>query len=223
MQVPVWLSHRLTIAEALLLMTPGHSDAAAELLRRSGLIESTEGLLAYGWARLADDVSEAVRIARHVLEQPGVALDVRVGAVLLNAAGELETSRQDAARAIVDQALALAEPQGLRRPFEEIPPRLRAILRGRAEGTDHWLAGSGAGRGGGAASPPGTAAVVQPLTDREQEVLGYLAELMPTEEIAARMFVSVNTVKTHVRAILRKLSAERRNDAVRRARELGLL
>lgn len=221
MQVPVWLSNRLTIAEALLLMTPGHSDAAAELLRRSGLIESTEGLLAYGWARLADDVCEAVRIAKHVLEQPGVALDVRVGAVLLNAAGELETSRQDAARSIVDQALALAEPQGLRRPFEEIPPRLRAILRGRAEGANHWLAGSGAGRGGAAAA--GTVAVVQPLTEREQEVLGYLAELMPTEEIAARMFVSVNTVKTHVRAILRKLSAERRNDAVRRARELGLL
>lgn len=221
MQVPVWLSNRLTIAEALLVMTSGHSDAAAELLRRSGLIESTEGLLAYGWARLADDVCEAVRIAKHVVEQPGAALDVRVGAILLNAAGELETSRPDAARSIVDQALALAEPQGLRRPFEEIPPRLRAILRGRAEGANHWLTGSGAGRGGAAAG--GTVAVVQPLTDREHEVLGYLAELMPTEEIAARMFVSVNTVKTHVRAILRKLSAERRNDAVRRARELGLL
>ena len=37
------------------------------------------------------------------------------------------------------------------------------------------------------------------------------------------MFLSVNTVKTHVRAILRKLSAERRHEAVRRARELGLL
>jgi LuxR family maltose regulon positive regulatory protein len=37
------------------------------------------------------------------------------------------------------------------------------------------------------------------------------------------MYISVNTVKTHVRAILRKLSAERRYDAVRRAREIGLL
>jgi LuxR family maltose regulon positive regulatory protein len=35
--------------------------------------------------------------------------------------------------------------------------------------------------------------------------------------------VSVNTVKTHIRGILRKLSANRRNDAIRRARELGLL
>jgi LuxR family maltose regulon positive regulatory protein len=54
-------------------------------------------------------------------------------------------------------------------------------------------------------------------------VLGYLDALLPTEEIAAKMFVSVNTVKTHVRAILRKLSAERRNEAVRRARDLGLV
>ena len=37
---------------------------------------------------------------------------------------------------------------------------------------------------------------MQPLTEREREVLGYLDALLPTEEIAARMFVSVNTVKT---------------------------
>jgi LuxR family maltose regulon positive regulatory protein len=54
-------------------------------------------------------------------------------------------------------------------------------------------------------------------------VLVHLAELLPTEEIAGRMFVSVNTVKTHIRAILRKLAAERRNEAVRRAKELGLV
>ena len=69
----------------------------------------------------------------------------------------------------------------------------------------------------------GEGLIVQPLTEREHEVLAYLDQLLPTEEIAARMFVSVNTVKTHVRAILRKLGAERRNEAVRRARELGLV
>jgi LuxR family maltose regulon positive regulatory protein len=46
---------------------------------------------------------------------------------------------------------------------------------------------------------------------------------LTTEEIAQTMFVSVNTVRTHVRSILRKLSVSRRNDAVRRARELGLI
>lgn len=65
--------------------------------------------------------------------------------------------------------------------------------------------------------------VVEPLTVKEREVLYHLAELLSTREIAAAMFVSVNTVRTHVRSILRKMGASRRNEAVRRAWELGLL
>jgi LuxR family transcriptional regulator, maltose regulon positive regulatory protein len=61
------------------------------------------------------------------------------------------------------------------------------------------------------------------LTAKELEVLGHLAELLTTEEIAASMYVSVNTIRTHVRSILRKLSVSRRNEAVRRARELSLI
>ena len=68
-----------------------------------------------------------------------------------------------------------------------------------------------------------TMEVFEPLTGKEREVLGHLAELLTTEEIAGAMFVSVNTVRTHVRNILRKLGVTRRNDAVRRARALGLL
>jgi LuxR family maltose regulon positive regulatory protein len=63
----------------------------------------------------------------------------------------------------------------------------------------------------------------EPLTPKELEVLGHLAELLTTDEIAEAMFVSVNTVRTHVRSILRKLGVSRRNAAVRRARELHLL
>jgi LuxR family maltose regulon positive regulatory protein len=65
--------------------------------------------------------------------------------------------------------------------------------------------------------------VLQDLSDREMEVLRYLAEMLSTAEIAATMFISVNTVRTHIRSILRKLAVSRRNQAVRRARERGLL
>ena len=65
--------------------------------------------------------------------------------------------------------------------------------------------------------------IVIPLTPKESEVLGYLAELLTTEEIAATMFVSVNTIRSHVRSILRKLGVGRRNEAVRLAWELRLL
>jgi len=61
------------------------------------------------------------------------------------------------------------------------------------------------------------------LSAKELEVLSHLAGLLTTEEIAAVMFISVNTVKTHVRSILRKLAVSRRNQAVRRARQLGLV
>jgi LuxR family maltose regulon positive regulatory protein len=70
-----------------------------------------------------------------------------------------------------------------------------------------------------AASSP----LLEPLTEKEREVLGHLAALLTTDEIAGSMFVSVNTVRTHVRNILRKLGASRRNEAVRRAREVGII
>lgn len=72
-------------------------------------------------------------------------------------------------------------------------------------------------------SRDGQPAPVEELTAKELEVLGHLAQLLNTEEIAGTMFISVNTVRTHVRNILRKLDVNRRNAAVRRARELGLL
>jgi LuxR family maltose regulon positive regulatory protein len=65
--------------------------------------------------------------------------------------------------------------------------------------------------------------LLEPLTEKEREVLGHLAALLTTDEIAGAMFVSVNTVRTHVRNILRKLAASRRNEAVRHAIELGII
>lgn len=73
---------------------------------------------------------------------------------------------------------------------------------------------------------PTTAAdglVIEPLTPREREVLEHLADMLPTREIALTMFISVNTVRTHIRSILRKLGVSRRHQAVRRAWMLGLL
>ncbi|WUT94205.1 helix-turn-helix transcriptional regulator [Streptomyces sp. NBC_00667] len=65
--------------------------------------------------------------------------------------------------------------------------------------------------------------MAEALSDREREVLGLLAQMMSTQEIAAELFLSVNTVKTHLKNIYRKLAVTRRGEAVRRARELHLL
>jgi LuxR family maltose regulon positive regulatory protein len=63
----------------------------------------------------------------------------------------------------------------------------------------------------------------EPLSEREAAVLRFLPTMMSNQEIAAELFVSVNTVKTHLKAIYRKLDVADRRSAVRRARELELL
>jgi DNA-binding CsgD family transcriptional regulator len=61
------------------------------------------------------------------------------------------------------------------------------------------------------------------LSERETEVLGLLAAGLSNKEIAARLGVSPNTVKTHVARLLEKLDARRRTEAILKARELGIL
>jgi LuxR family transcriptional regulator, maltose regulon positive regulatory protein len=61
------------------------------------------------------------------------------------------------------------------------------------------------------------------LTDREEAVLGFLDSDLTIPQIADELYVSVNTVKSQVRSVYRKLEVSRRGDAVRRARHLGLL
>ena len=65
--------------------------------------------------------------------------------------------------------------------------------------------------------------IVERLSDREREVLRLASSMLSTEEIAASMYLSVNTVKTHFKSIFRKLGATRRGEAVRRAKKLGLI
>jgi LuxR family transcriptional regulator, maltose regulon positive regulatory protein len=63
----------------------------------------------------------------------------------------------------------------------------------------------------------------EPLSDREREVLRHISGMLSTAEVASEMYISVNTVKTHLRAIYRKLAAAHRGEAVRRARQLELI
>ena len=64
---------------------------------------------------------------------------------------------------------------------------------------------------------------LEPLSAREFEVLQLLEEGLSNKQVAARLFVSLNTVKTHVKNIYAKLNAERRTQALAEARRLGLL
>ncbi|HKX32824.1 MAG TPA: LuxR C-terminal-related transcriptional regulator [Blastocatellia bacterium] len=61
------------------------------------------------------------------------------------------------------------------------------------------------------------------ISNREYEVLELMAQGLSNQEIADKLFVSLNTVKTHASNLFMKLDARRRTQAVRRAKELGLL
>jgi LuxR family transcriptional regulator, maltose regulon positive regulatory protein len=72
-------------------------------------------------------------------------------------------------------------------------------------------------------APVPGARLVEPLTDRELEILSYFPSRLTNSEMAQRCYVSVNTIKTHMSHIYRKLDVANRNAAIDRAQEMGLL
>jgi LuxR family maltose regulon positive regulatory protein len=124
----------------------------------------------------------------------------------------------------LDGALLTAGPLRMRRPFLIHAADLRELINARIEaGTAAAVFAVDLMRRMSGKNSPLPAALAEPLTDREQHVLRYLASALSNAEIAAELYLSVNTVKTHQRRIYRKLGADGRRDAVRRAKELRLL
>jgi LuxR family maltose regulon positive regulatory protein len=131
-----------------------------------------------------------------------------------------------AARRALERALDLAAPETLLFPFLYDPaPAL--LDRHRQHGTAHTgliaeilnvLAGQEPG-----SQPSGPPHLREPLSSAEARVLRYLPTKLSAPEIADEMYLSVNTVKTHMRHLYDKLGAHRRHEAVEQARALGLL
>jgi LuxR family maltose regulon positive regulatory protein len=124
--------------------------------------------------------------------------------------------------------LQVAEPEGYRQVFWNLGEEVHALLlRQRERGTAHpQLLTELLDRPTSSAAPsalPPPVALAAPLTGREQAVLGFLDSDLSTHQIADELYVSVNTVRSQVRSIYRKLNVSRRGDAVRRARRLRLL
>ncbi|UCC88450.1 MAG: AAA family ATPase [Anaerolineales bacterium] len=136
----------------------------------------------------------------------------------------------DQAMTALERALFLAEPEGYIRIFIDEGAPLGELLRhliaqGVAVDYATRLVAALEGEWGGKqqqAGPP-AAALVEPLSQRELEVLQLIAAGMSNREIAQRLVVAVSTVKTHVHHIYGKLGVTKRTQAVGRARELKIL
>ena len=99
-------------------------------------------------------------------------------------------------------------------PGEVLPDVVAAELRRPAFGRT---------AGGGASPARGVARLAEPLTERETAILALLPSPLSQREIAATLYVSPNTLKTHLRAIYQKLGVSGREEAVARAASRQLI
>jgi len=191
-----------------------------------------EARLAIAALRFADDApADAIEAIAEVLsgDVPVLRVGTMVQALVVAAVARDRVGHGGQAQDLIEQALDLAEPDGLVLPFlvTPAPPLPDLLERHPRHSTAHAaLLSDLIDLLHGSASPvrarrPRTSA--EDLSGSELRVLRFLPSNLSASEIAADLYVSTSTVKTHMRHIYDKLDAHRRTEAVERARALGLL
>jgi len=129
------------------------------------------------------------------------------------------------ALAILEEVVATTEPEGHVLLFVEAGPRAQRLLRALflADPTAYLRQLARSERAAPPRTGPPSGELLTPLSARELLVLRHLTSRMTHAEIAAQLFVSLNTVKTQIHSIYTKLGARSRSEAIDRAEELGLL
>lgn len=220
-----WISGAMSAARAEALLASGEPQralAAITPLPDPARVEASVAAAAVrrriGDVRGASAVLGAVVSA---LEKSPLALQVR--AWVLESRVAEDTGDHRRSWTLIDRALRSATSEQLRTPLRDDWRWLRAFLD-REPGLMHRHRAFVAGLDsmGAPRSPQTSALLGTTLTQRECEVLELLAQMYSTEEIAHTLFVSANTVKTHVKGIFGKLCVNRRVDAVRKGRSMGL-
>ncbi len=230
-QVPAWLEQELSLVEMRACVADGDIRAALATAGRIDRDSSLEAAVMHAYARAAaGDTSNARRaLAPALAAQEGAPLRVRLRACLVDAQLSYSSGDRTQGHRSLASALRLAEREQLRLPFVMERGWIRHVLRddlGLADSYQRVFAP--ALRPDRLPAPPDGPSqpailVVEQLSEREREVLKHVAAMLSTAEVASEMYISVNTVKTHLRSIYRKLAATHRGEAVRRARQLELL
>jgi LuxR family transcriptional regulator, maltose regulon positive regulatory protein len=241
-RVPRTIRRTLTLMEAELRLAAGDPPAARQRLAEwrgdepfpawAATVEASI-LLAEGRAAAA-----AAVVATHLAPPgPESSMTWMVQAGVLTALAGRAVGDQGRVTRGLDLALDAAEREGFRRPFVAAGHALRELINAVApsmgvyrlvvadlgevpDPSEYFTASATIGIG---RMPRGGGPAVEPLTQRELTVLRYLQGTLSNVEIASTLHVSINTVKTHIRNIYRKLDAGRRREAVRRARDRRLL
>jgi LuxR family maltose regulon positive regulatory protein len=171
------------------------------------------------------DAPGAAAAVAPVLSGESFALHVNlvIEACLIDALARAREGEPQAARDSVERALELAEPQGRVWIFLTVPGVAELLESHPVHHTAHaaqlktlrdHLAGT---------EPAAPEELPEPLSERELAVLRFLPTNLSAAEIGNELFLSVHTVKTHMRKLYAKLDVHTRADAVQRGRALGLL
>lgn len=224
-ELPGQLATMAAVLEHRSALSSGHLTAAAATT--SWLSEQGTGqfelTLMRAWAEAAAGGHRTARaVVRPLLaEKPRSVLpSTIIEAALLDATAALRDGDRASARSALHTALRRAEQLDAVRPFALAEPEVRALLVDQLGDVEdrHTFAYRAFISDGRARLPQAVR-----LSAREREVLDQLPSLRNLEEIADHLAVSVNTVKSHVRAIYGKLGVSSRRTAVLAAHEQGLL
>ena len=182
---------------------------------------------------LADGTTASLEAASHLLanlrELCEATHNTRFLVEVIALEALLHDARRDQGAALMalERAVALAQPGGMIRVFLDHGPKLAALLYQLAsrglfpEYLDRILA---AFAGAGSAEPPSSQrALIEPLSERELQVLALLGERLSNKEIARELNISAMTVKRHTFNIYQKLTVQSRREAVSRAVALGIV
>jgi LuxR family transcriptional regulator, maltose regulon positive regulatory protein len=153
-----------------------------------------------------------------------VTLTDRLAALLTAVIAHRSLSQPAEAAERLEEALALAEPDEACGPFVAAGPPVRSALTvlirppSRCAGFAARILDQFDGQLPRASHPSGA-----PLTESELAVLRFLPSHMTNQEIAESLFLSINTIKTHLSSVYRKLGVVNRRQAIAQGRRLDLL
>ncbi len=181
--------------------------------------------------RVAGALDDAVRLLERLLHaaEEGGRIGSMIEILALQALAHQARGDASAALAALERALCLAAPEGYVRVFVDGGPPMARLLeeadsRAMAPDDVRRVLAAFPSAGPRLTGPSGASSEgAELLSEREREVLRHIAAGLTNREIAARLFLSVYTVKAHARSIYDKLDAHSRTQAVAKARELGVL
>jgi LuxR family maltose regulon positive regulatory protein len=241
-RVPTWITSLMAAWQARIWLAQDKLDAASQWAQERGLDADRDPALVHemdyiALARLLiaqRRQDEASRLLQRLLEATEAGGRLSRAIEILNLQALAAQAGDDTTKAIssLKRALSLAEPGGFIRIFvDEGAPMARLLY----QALDHGLAPDYTRRLLAAfpvvepekTTPSSTevpkSELIEPLSEREIEVLQLIADGLTNREIATRLFLSVNTVKAHTRNVYGKLGVHSRTQAAARAQALGIL